>query len=360
MVFRTLFLSFLMTAACLGQGLPDRDELIAKFIQEDTSDAAARELVKHFQMGGLRSIIRNLNKLPFKKTLAYGESLRHLDLNRFRNDLNANVGSAKGVQTKAMFLMLLSTVGYQVDPTVFKAHAANEADPLFVRLAAGGGVITVQSPKLYDDFLAMADEAIVDPGTGQDDLRYALLTKKNLGFYLYSKGKLDDKETATHGAIVCSLAMVEAGDTEVYENLLDHKKRKYFPLMIDRAVKVGGVDLLETMLAHKAAKKFKSQINSGIGAARAVAEYREKFADKAKDLNMGPVLYAKSTGTGNAGYRAGYGVAKINVDGSVTLVTHQAPFGGSDDLSSLLTGTTFPAHNKRWEPVESYMLVFSP
>ena len=362
MVLRLFVLTMLSTCLCFGQGLPDRDELVKKFLDDATSADAAKELLKHFQMGGLRTIIRNLDEIPYERALGYGVSLRYIDLDRFRNDLNSNLKSADGPQRRALFLMLLSTIGRGLASSEFEPYIVDETQPLYVRLAALSAIIKVQNPARYDRFIEMAGEAEVNPETGKDDLRFADITKKNLGFWLYTKGKVDDDQP-NHGAIISALAMCEANDEDLYQVILDKKRwRKYYPLMIDRAVKVGGVNLLEMMAAHKSAKKFRTQISAAIPAAQAIAEYRSKFVDKAVDgLQMGPVfnLYAQGAGV-KGGYRGGYAVAKVDASGAVSMVTHQSPFGGTDSLSSHITGSTFPAHNKEWQPVESYVLVIAP
>ena len=77
-------------------------------------------------------------------------------------------------------------------------------------------------------------------------------------------------------------------------------------------------------------------------------------------FSVGPVLPEFGTGNGVDGYHSGYAIAKISASGDISLVDYISPFGGSNDLKEILTGKTFPAHNKSWEPVDSYVLVIAP
>ncbi len=360
MVLKSLFLTTLFSLACFAQVLPEREELVKKFLVESTSAEASRELIKHFQMGGLRTIIRNMGSLPYKQALEYGASLRYMNLSRFGNDLNTNLNNADGPQTRAMYLMLLATIGRTIAPETFETVMADESAPMYVRLAAASGVIKVQNPAIYDRFIALADDAEVDPATGKNDLQFADIGKNNIGFFLYTKGKIGGDDMS-HGSIICTLAMIDANDVDVYEELLDAKEKKYFDLMIDRAVKIGGVQLLETMQGHKAAKKYRDKIAQAMPAAQAIAQYTDKLLPNGIDnLAIGPALFPTGTGSGTEGFSAAVAVAKISASGEISIVTHQAPFGGTDDLKSILAGKTFPAHNIKWEPVDSYVLVIAP
>lgn len=361
MVLKCWMLGFL-TLACLGQALPDRDKLVKQFLNESNSVDAARELIKHFQMGGLRTIIRNISKLPLQKRLQYGELLRHFDLMRFRNDLNTNLDRAKDPSTRGMNLMLLATIGRNLEPSVFEPYLADESAHIRVRLAAASGLVKVQKPGNYDRFLQLANSVVMDAGSGRNDLVFADISKSNLGFYIYTKSQIDQK-SVQHGAIVTAIAMCENDSGDVYETILDLKKRKYVPQMIDRAIKVGGVNLLEIMAQHKTSKKkFAGEIAKALEAARVIARYRGKFLDKqpAQKLLIGPLFPRTGTGTSaESGYRAAYAVARIDASGQVSLAAHQAPFGTSDNLKDLIKGVTLPAYLD-WEPVECYILVVAP
>jgi hypothetical protein len=348
----------LCTLLCFGQALPDRDELIAKFKDESTEVEAGMDLVKHYQMGGLRSIIRNLNDIPYERAMNYGSSLRYVDLNRFGNDLNTLLGNADGPKRKALFLMLLSTMGRSLHSDVFEPYIQNENEPMYVRLAAAGGIIKRQDPARYDRFHELANDAVIEPGMGKNDFLFADLDRSNRGFFFYTKSKVDADEI-NHGAIISMLSMVGPDDTDVYEILLDKRRRKYFPMMIDRAVQVGGVKLLQTMADNRRAKRFKPQIDAAMPAARAIAEYYPKLIKfNAEGLALGPALPLQGTGSGaEEEYRAGFAIVKVDTTGAMSIVTHQNPFGGSDDLNSLLSGRTFPAHNTSWVPVETYYIL---
>lgn len=361
MVRTTLFLTLLIPSLSFAQ-LPDRDELVAKFKSADSSHQAAEGLLEHYGMGGIRTIIRNLNDLDTDARLAYGNMFRNMDMFRFRDDLNKNLGAVADADSKALYLMLIATAGRQIDGSFFAPYVDNEATDTKIRLAAAGGMIQIQNPALYDKFLAIADRAVVDPSTGQNDLYFANLSKENLGFFLYSKGKLDDKK-APHGAIICAIQMAESGDTDVYEMLLNNKMRKYYPMMIDHAIQVGGTDLLETMAAHKSTKKFRNQISSAQAIAAKFNEYWGKRAStlKGKTATLAPYLPIKASGTSTeSGYHSAYAIAKISANGDISLVAHEAPFGnGSDNLKQILSGRTMAA-NVDFSPVETYVLVVAP
>ena len=360
MQVRFLSILPLCTLLCFGQALPDRDELIAKFKVDATETDAAMELVKHYQMGGLRSIIRNLNEIPYERALNYGSSLRHIDLNRFANDLNTLLGGADGPKRKALYLMLLATIGRSLAPEVFETPMNNTSEPMSVRLAAASGFIKRQDPSRYDLFHALAEDAVIEPGTGKNDFLFADVDKSNSGFFFYTKSKLDE-DTVNHGAIRSMMAMVGPTDTEIYQILLDKRRRQYYPLMIDRAVQVGGVSLLEAMADHRSARRFRTQIEAAMPAARAMAQFQDKLLPfHTENLSIGPTLPMHGDGSGAAeDYRAGFAVVKVDVSGQMTIVAHENPFGGSDNLKTLISGKTFPAHNTDWEPIESFYLILT-
>jgi len=346
--------------SAFGQLLPDRDELVQKFLAESTSVEASRELIKHFQKGGLRTIIRNINELPPHQRIRYGEVLRHMDLMTFRNDLSANMENAPDDDSRAMFLMLLATVGRALDQSIFQKYVDDQTAPVKVRLAAASGIIKIQKPSLYDQFHEIADTADIDPTTGQDDFVYADIHKSNVGFYLYTRSQLD-QDKMSHGVIITALVMAENDSVDIYNKILDEKKRKYIPLMIDRAVKVGGVQLLEAMSDHKTCKKSLDEIQKGLAAAKFIAQYRNMFMDKLEKSNepIGPLLPLFCPGQGaEEGFRPGYAVVKVSAEGDISLLYNGNPFGGSSDFENALRGHTVPAYMD-WKPVESYALVLA-
>ena len=164
-----------------------------------------------------------------------------------------------------------------------------------------------------------------------------------------------------HGVILSAIALAEDASTDVYEKILDKKKRKYIPLMVDRAVKVGSVKLLEAMTAHKTCKKYTGKIKQAQEAARAIGEYRNMFMDKQDKSKepIGPLVPVFGTGSGaEEGYRSGYAVVKISSEGEISMLYQGNPFGGSNNFQPLLSGYTVPAY-MGWKPVESYALVLA-
>ncbi|QTD49138.1 hypothetical protein [Sulfidibacter corallicola] len=332
-----------------------------KFLKGD-SDHAASELIKHFEMGGLRTIIRNLNALPDEKKIQYMHVLRHMDLFRFRNDLNANLTEAKDDTSKMVALRLLATFGDRLSPEVFEPHVANEENSVAVRLAACSGLIQAQRPSNYDRFIEIANKAIVDPTTGQDDFAFAEISHQNRGFFLYTKSKLEDKKAPT-GAILISVYLAQNKNDDIYTNVLNLRRRKLVPYMIDRAVMAGAPALLDVMAEHRSAKKFRDQISRAKPAAQAVAKYRAKFFDQ-YEKDQAPIaarIPHKGTGSAAEGnYHAAYAVVEVSAEGDMKVVVHEKPFGsGGDNLQSVLSGKTLPAYVK-WQPVASYYLVVAP
>lgn len=361
MFSKFLLVAALVTGVCLGQ-LPDREELTTKFKSPDTSHEAAESLLKHFGMGGIRTIIRNLNDLDANSRLAYGNMFRYMDMFRFRDDLNNNLTSVGDNESKAMYLMLVGSAGRQIAADFFETYVNDETAPVNVRLAAAGGTIKIQNPELYNRFLEIADRAVVDFSIGQNDLYFANLNKENLGFFLYTKAKIEDKK-APHGAIICAIDMAENEDTDIYESLLNSKKRKYYPIMIDHAVQVGGTDLLAAMANHKSAKKFRTQIDQASEVAAKVAEYRPKLADKltGKNAVLAPYFPIKTGGTSvESGYHSAYAIAKVSATGDISLLFHSAPFGhDNDNLKTILSGKTMPAYID-FEPAETFVFLPAP
>lgn len=346
---------------CLGQVLPDRDELIAQFVDPATNQTGAQELIKHFQMGGLRSIIRNLDKLPPDLRVQWCFALKDLDLMRFRNDLNANVQETADPTSKGLFLMLLATIGRALDPSLFNEYVNNSGYELKVRLAAASGPIQIQNPTYYDKFHQLAEEATVDPGTGQNDFMFSLIDRSNVGFYFYTKGKIE--RGVDRGIALTAIALVDNGDLDLWNSLLDLREKDYLPMMIDRAIRVGGVDLLNAMEEHRMGRKVRDELPKAIEAAAVIAKYREQLHTKPDPelVPLAPVLPIRATGQSETeGYRAAYTIVKVSADGTVSVVEDLSPFGAMvNALPEKLPKTTFPAY-RDWKPAESYHLVFSP
>jgi len=363
MGLRVLTLFALSTSFILGQGLPDRDKLVEKFIDEETTHEAAAELIKYFQWGGVRSIIRNLDKLPYDLAASYGQSLRHIELLRFRNDLNANLTEAEGQYSKALYLMLLATIGRELHQSVFDPYLA-ESEPVRVRLAAASGIVKIQNPALYDRFHQIADDAVIDPISGQDDFYFADISKENLGFYLYTKSKLGDDPS--DGIILSAIVMSENDSVDVYEKILDLRKRKFIPVMIDHAIRVGGVQLLEVMADHRRARRYRDEISQALPSAQAIAEYRNKLIDTRPEsvIPLGPLIPPiGNLGSGSEANPSGprtYAVVQVSANGVMKVVTSES-LQGVEAKAALraLNGKTLPSH-ENWEAVESYVLVVYP
>lgn len=360
MTFRILSLGILLSCTFAFGQLPEREELVAKFVKDETNLEGATELMKHFQSGGIRTIMRNLEKISPELREKYGRMLSRADLLRFRNDLNAKLGQVEDPNSKAVFLNLLASIGRELPPSVFEPMAKDETLPLSVRLAAHSGLIKVQNPKIYDAFHEVAEDAIYDPTTGQNDFFWAHLVKsENNGFYLYTRGKLY-ADKVKDGTIKAAIMMAENESTDMYTALLDLRKRKFVPMMIDRAVQVGGTALLDLMAEHKfTRKKYASQIAEARKAAAAIQPFRSRFMDKADvtQTPLGALVPVRAKGSGaEKGYPSGYAIIKVSKDGVMSVESHHNPFGGSDNIKDIATGTTLPGY-VNWEPVDTYYLV---
>lgn len=343
----------------LGQ-LPDREALIEQLKDPATSRQAFSDLVVHYQLGGVRSIVRNLNQMPLELRIACGRALMHLDLFRYRNDLNANLEEAQDPESKALFLQMMATFGRQLDLSVFDPYLNDEKEDIRVRLAAAAGTIKIQNPAYYNKFYEVAKKAEYDPGSGRDDFEFCDLHMSNQGFYFYTQGKLT-KEDASDAIVYTAIRMAQADSRDLYQKVLDLKWKKFVPLMIDRAVRVGGIDLLTLMEDHKTAKKMKDEISKAKGAASTIAKYRSMGVDlSAQDQYPIAASLPRVGGTGVEGLPAAYGVAHVMPDGKVDLIEYLTPFGGSDQLKSTYTGYHAIPAFKNFEPVESYALIVAP
>ncbi|CAM2011489.1 hypothetical protein [Acanthopleuribacter pedis] len=361
MLVRFFAIALCMTTFCLGQ-LPDRDALVKKLVEGSSSDSdfATQELIKHFQMGGLRTVVRNLNRLPDEKKIQYMHVLRHMDLFRFRNDLNANLIEAPNDVARMVALRLLATFGERLNPEIFEPYVANEENPIQLRLAAMSGLIQAQRPAAYDRFVEIAEKATFDPITGQDDFAFAEISAENRGFFLYTKSKLEDKK-APLGAVMVSIYLAGPRNDDIYTNLLDQRRRKLIPLLIDRAILAGAPNLLELMADHKTCRKKVDDIKKAMPAARAIADLKKQFfKHEIQQMPIAPRLDLRPKGSGTeTGFRSAYGVVKVSDAGEISVVESFSPFGGSGDLAGKIGNKTFPAFVD-WQPVESYFLVATP
>ncbi|MCB1041909.1 MAG: hypothetical protein KDC35_03160 [Acidobacteria bacterium] len=338
--------------------LPDRDELIAKLNDPAASQQAFQDLVVHYQLGGVRSILRNLNQLPAETRIAYGRALMHLDLFRYRNDLNANLTETNDPESKALYLQMLATFGRQLESSVFEPYINNEQEDIRVRLAAVSGTIKIQNPVFYEKFYEIAKDAEYDPETGQDDFAFADIDMSNQGFYYFTRGKLaaDDVSDAH---ILTAIRMADKQSTELYTMLLDLKSKKIVPKMIDRAVRVGGVALLEVMEGHKTAKKMLDEIKKAKTAAAAMAKYQSLDVSNAESYPIVAAVPRTVRGKGAEGMGGGFAVIKVAEDGTATVMEHMNPFGGSDEIKAL-AGRTFVPAMLNFKAVESFVFVTAP
>lgn len=351
----------LFAGLCFGQELPDRDELVAQFKDPATIEPAVRELYKSFGMGGIRSVMSNINKLEPQQRLQWVRTFHYMDFNRFFNDVVGNLENAPDAETKAMWMMLLASEGRTVDPNFFEKYATDESQDLKLRLAAMSGFCMRQDPERYKRFYALADKAVVDPETGRNDLAYALLTKENQGLFFYTRSMLE-KGKSSHGAILIALAMADAGDSQVFTKIIELKDKKYTSMMIDRAVAVGGVAILDAMASHKLMKKDLAEINAAKPGAAAIAAhisklYAQQTHDKTK-VPMAAVLPLSLPGSGSQGKHAGFAIVKVDANGDVSVVEQASPTGAAIQVSGL-PAKTVPAYLD-WAPIESFYLLSVP
>lgn len=362
-MMRVVWIGLLVAFSALGQGLPDREEAVKKLLNRDHTVEGARTLIDHYQLGGIRTVIRNLENMDASSRMSYAHVLKYLDLFRFRNDLNRSLQDAKTDEAKAVFLMLLATFGQQLDPvSVFQPYADDESLPLFVRLAAVSGMVQIQNPTYYDRFIEIANEVDLDEPLGPV-FRYAEMSMKNQGFYYYLRETLNPDRSSVktqHGAIIAAIAMAENESGQLYEWILELHDRDYLPMMIDRAVMVGGVDLISVMQEHKTSKKkFRDELAKAAGAAEAMAQFRDKWMNTVSPdvYPLAPLIPEEFLGYNVPSPMKEFGMVKVDKDGHVELVAHVSPFGSSAKLKSAFTDfNTMPGYQD-WEPVERYMFV---
>ncbi|MCB9398444.1 MAG: hypothetical protein H6510_11570 [Acidobacteria bacterium] len=341
--------------------LPDRDDLVKKIVGDEYL-AGTRELLEFFQLGGVRTVFRNFDKMDAGRAREYAEVFRYLDLFRFRNDLNNNLQNATSLEMKGINLMLLASFGRSLEPTVFLPFVENDKEDITLRLAAASGLVKVQKVQNYDLFLATAKDAEIDPGTGRDDFRYADIHSDNQGFFYYSLSKITADEPPHNGHIMTVILLSNNSNADAYVKILDLKRKKYIPLMIDHAVRVGGVALLDAMESHKTCKKNKDEIAKAKAAAGVIAQYQSKFmASKSPgDYPIGALLPTHFGGSGSGELPSAYVIVKVDTEGAVTVVEALTPFGGSPDaIQNRLPKTTVPAYSK-WKADEFYSLMVSP
>lgn len=345
------------------EALPDREDLVQKIIGTDHV-AGTRELLDFFQLGGVRTIFRNLDKMDLERARQYANAFRGLDLFRFRNDLNAGLQNAGNKELKGLTLQLMASFGRNLEPAVFLPFADDEKQDITLRLAAASGLIKVQNIQHYEKFHEIAKNAEVDPSTGRNDFRYVDLDSSNQGFYYFSMSKLTGDTPPHHGHILSCLMACDQQSAELYGKVLDLKRKKYIPLMIDRAIRLGGVGLLEAMKAHKSMKKMVPDLEKAAAAAAIVASYRDRLspAHKPSDLPIGPLLPNQFQGTGTAlGTAGAYVIVRVDSTGAVSVVEALTPFGGSaESITAGLAGLTTVPALVQWAPVESHVLLVCP
>lgn len=357
---RSIILCVGFSIAAFGQGLPDRDKLTEELMQLETRVDATRGLVESYQLGGIRTILRNLGEMPLESRMDFAQMFQGLDLFRFRNDLNTNLNDSKEKESKALFLMLMSQFGRKVDLSVFEQYANDEDEVRFVRLAAATGLVKFQNPKYYDLFVSLTEDIDLDLESAENDFRFADISMGNKGFYYYVQTKLT-KEESTHGYVMTALVMATRESSDLYAKILNLRQRKYVPLMINRAIEVGGVELLEMMREEKACKKFRDEIEKAIPAAKIVAEYWDKLFDRSnpEQYPIRPLTPFDLKPRGMALNRS-YAIVNVSATGEMHVVEEFGPFcQKAEALRAAFEGKkTFPAYLE-WNPVESLILVSS-
>jgi len=339
----------------------ERDVFVGKLIKPETTLEGAQGLYDSYQLGGVRTIIKQFNNMPADLALQYAFAFRNLDLFRFRNDMNANLLEAKSPEHRGVALMLLSSLGRQIDANTFMKFAENPTEDIRVRLAAATCLCAVQNPRYFELYAQIAEEAVVDYETGRNDFVYCDFTFVSPGLFYYLKPKLEERSTSTHGVKIVMLQTVNPNSTEFYEMLLEAREKDYFPMMVNQAIKVGSVDLLKMMADHKRAKKIKDKVQAAIPAAALVAKYKPKTFKHAKkeQYPIGALFSRPMQGKGVEGYLKGSAALKVDANGTISVLEESSPFGGSGVFSSY-SGKTTMAAKLDFQPVESIYLVVAP
>jgi len=352
----------LILMICNGvMALDNRDEFVDQLIDPSETVIGAEGLFESYQLGGVRTIIKNLNKMPADLALQYAHAMSNLDLFRFRNDMNGNLQSAKTVEQKGAALLLLSSLGRKIDSGIFLEFAEDINEDIRVRLAAATCLAAIQNPTYFELFAEIAETSIVDPATGRNDFIYCDYTNISRGLFYTLKPKLDVKSTAKHGVIMVMLQVVKPGHNEFYTKLIDLRRKEYYDMMINQAARAGAVDLLDTIANHKKAKKVWDMAKSARPAALMVAKYRDQLFNKSnkKKYPIGSLIPPQYAANGRDGYSASFAILKVDAEGVMSVVQEESILGSKGPFSAL-NGKKTMAAKLDFAPIESLYFVVSP
>ncbi|PIE90242.1 MAG: hypothetical protein CR997_06545 [Acidobacteria bacterium] len=358
---KTILISILLMMCTAVFALDNRDKFVAQLVNPAETVAGAEGLFDSYQLGGVRTIIKNFNQMPPELAMQYAYALRNLDLFRFRNDMNANLQNAKTLEQKGIALLLLSSLGRRIDSSIFQQVAENPAEDIKVRLSAATCLCAIQNPKYFDLFAEIAELAVCDPETGQNSFIYCDFSNVSKGMFYYLLPKLDSKTTATNGVILSLLQIVSPGNSDFYTKLLDLRKKDYYRLMIDRAARVGAVDLLDLMSSSKRAKKLWDQIKAVRPAAAMVAKHKDQLFCQSdqKKYPIGSLIPRVFTMNGKMGLSSGIAIVKVDESGNVSILEEHSPAGVTGAFSSI-SGKKTMAAKLDFVPVESYYVLYAP
>lgn len=338
-----------------------RDIYIKKLKNPAETVAGAEGLFEEYQLGGVRTIIRQLNNLPEDLAFQYVYALKNLDLFRFRNDMNANLQGAETVAQKGVALMLLSSLGRRIDSDIFMKFAENPTEDIQVRLAAATCLSAIQKPKYFDLIADIAETSVVDYATGRNDFRYCDFSQVNRGLFYYLKPRLDVRKTATHGVKMVMLMVVPPSATEFYQLMLDKKDKDYFMMMINQAANHGGTELLNTMAASKRAKKLWSTVNAAKPVAALVTGAKSKLFSKSEKVKypLGALIPRSYSVKGQNGLSASVALIKVDASGTISIVEEESVSGSKGAFDFMKGKKTMPAKID-FTPVDSMYLMVAP
>ena len=342
-------------------GFDERDVLVEKLIQPETTVEGAEGLFELYQLGGVRTILKQFNNMPHDLAYQYAYSLRNLDLFRFRNDLNANLQEAKTVEQKGVALMVLSSLGRQIDSEIFLTFAEDVNENIKVRLAALSCLAAIQNPKYFELFAQVAEESVVDYETGQNDFMYCDMSNVSKGLFYFLKPRLNERSTATHGVKMVMLHALPPNATDFFDKMLENREKKYFSMMINKAMKCGGTELLDYLANDKRAKKLKDQIDKARPVAAMINKYKAQIfsASNQEQFPIGSLVSRFYSVKGRDELSASFAVIKVDATGTISMVQEQSPVGMTGAFNNLIGKKTMAA-KLDFAPVESLYFAVAP
>jgi hypothetical protein len=240
----------------------DRQIYIDQLKNEETVPAALSALYEKYQLGGVRTVIRNLNEMPTSIGYSVIQTLGELDLWRFRNDMIANVETAQTTEQKALAVYLLAELARRVDPATFQELISASDTPDQVKMAAFSGLLRIRKPEYFDQFLDYLMSLEKEKKYSLDLYRFFNFRDISQALFYYYKPKLEDRKFQNDAFFKTILHFVPKGETDLYEKMVVMRQKDHFPLMYTAIIKNGDVAALDFLVSHKKAKKMVDELET--------------------------------------------------------------------------------------------------